>query len=162
MTLYPWLVWVHIVGAFLFALGHGTSAVVSFKVRGERDRSRIAALLELSQTSQGAMYVGFALLLIGGIAAGIVGQWFDQLWIRAAVAVLVVVTFAMYGIASSYYGQLRGALGDTRYQRKGATVAVASDAELVAMLRSRRPEALALIGGLGLAIILWLMVFKPT
>jgi hypothetical protein len=159
--MYPWIVWLHVLGAFVFALGHGTSAVVSFKVRGERERSRIAALLEVSQISQGLMYAGFAILLIGGIAAGIVGQWFGQLWIWAAIAVLLVVTVAMYGIASPYYGQLRAALGDTRYQRKGVPVAVASDAELAEMLRSRRPEALAATGGLGLAIIIWLMVFKP-
>ena len=35
MNAYPWLVWLHVVGAFVFALGHGTSAVVSFRVRGE-------------------------------------------------------------------------------------------------------------------------------
>jgi hypothetical protein len=162
MTLYPWLVFLHIFGAFLFVFGHGTSAVVSFKVRGERDRARIAALLDVSQVSQGVMYVGFVLLLAGGIAAGIVGSWFGQLWLWAAIALLVVTTISMYAIASPYYGQLRAALGQKAYQRKGAPPTPVSDAELIAMLHSPRPHVLAAVGGIGLAVIIWLMVFKPA
>jgi hypothetical protein len=162
VTAYPWLVWLHLLGAFVFAFGHGVSAVVAFKVRGERERSRIAALLEVSQLSQGSMYVGLVLLLAGGIAAGIVGGWFGQLWLWATIAVLVLVLILMYGIASPYYGKVRGGLGLAAYQRKGAPPQVLSDAELVALLDSRRPEALAGIGIIGLAVILWLMVFKPT
>jgi hypothetical protein len=161
-VIYPWLVWLHVFGAFLFAFGHGTSAVVAFKVRGERERPRIAALLEVSQLSQGAMYVGLVLLLAGGIAAGVVGQWFGQLWLWAAIAVLVLVLILMYSIASPYYGQLRGSLGQAAYQRKGAPSQPLSDAAVVALLQSRRPEALTAIGTIGLAIILWLMVFKPA
>ncbi len=162
MTLYPWLVYLHIVGAFLFAFGHGTSAVVSFKVRGELDRARITALLDVSQLSQGVMYGGFVLLLAGGIAAGIVGQWFGQLWLWAAIAILVVITMTMYAISSPYYGRLRAALGQKDYQQKFGPVGPVSDTELVAMLRSHRPDALAAIGGIGLALIIWLMVFKPA
>jgi hypothetical protein len=162
MTLYPWLVFLHIVGAFLFAFGHGTSAVVSFKVRGERDRAKITALLDVSQLGQGVMYTGFVLLLAGGIAAGVAGQWFGQLWLWAAIAILVVTTLAMYSIASPYYGQLRGALGQAAYRQKGAPLEPLSDAALVAMLRSRRPDVLAAVGGIGIAAIIWLMVFKPA
>jgi cytochrome bd-type quinol oxidase subunit 2 len=162
MTVYPWLVFVHIFGVLLFAFGHGTSSVVAFKVRGERERARIAALLEVSQVSTAVMYVGLVVLLAGGIAAGIAGQWFGQLWLWAAIVILVVTTFAMYAIASAYYGRLRGALGQMAYQPKGAPALQVSDAELIAMLRSRRPDALAAIGIIGLAAILWLMVFKPA
>jgi hypothetical protein len=162
VTLYPWLVFLHIFGAFLFAFGHGTSAVVSFKVRGETDRARIAALLEVSQVSQGVMYVGFLLLLAGGIAAGVVGSWFGQLWLWAAIAILVVITMSMYAMSSPYYGSLRAALGLKEYQGKLGPAGPVSDADLVAMLQSRRPEALAAIGGIGLAAIIWLMVFKPA
>ena len=70
MTLYPWLVFVHIFGVLLFAFGHGTSSVVAFKVRGERERARIAALLEVSQVSTGVMYVGLLVLLGVQMAVG--------------------------------------------------------------------------------------------
>jgi hypothetical protein len=68
----------------------------------------------------------------------------------------------MYSIASPYYGGLRAGLGQQAYQRKGETPKTVSDAELAALLDSRRPEVLAAIGIVGLAIILWLMVFKPS
>ena len=108
------------------------------------------------------MYVGLVLLLAGGIAAGIVGQWFGQVWLWAAIGVLVLVLILMYSIASPYYGQLRGALGQAASQRKGAVPPSLSDAEIVALLHTRRPEALSATGTIGLAIILWLMVFKPA
>jgi hypothetical protein len=162
MNAYPWLVWLHVLGAFVFAFGHGASAVAAFKVRGERDRARITALLDVSQLSTGAMYVGLLVLLAGGIAAGVVGQWFWQLWLVAAIVILIVIMFAMYAIASPYYGRLRGALGQKGYGRNDAAPRPLSDAELVALLDSRRPEALAAVGSIGLAIILWLMVFKPA
>src|SRR6266511_2088162 len=51
MELYPWLVFLHIGGAFLFVLAHGVSALVAFRLRAERDPGRMTALLELSSTS---------------------------------------------------------------------------------------------------------------
>jgi hypothetical protein len=143
-------------------VGHGTSSVVAFKVRGEHERARVIALLEVSQISNGVMYVGLVLLLAGGIAAGIVGQWFGQLWLWAAIGVLFVLLAAMYSIASPYYGQLRGRLGQPGYLPKGTPATPVSDAELVALLRSRRPEALTAVGVIGLLVIVWLMVFKPA
>ena len=161
MTAYPWLVWLHILGAFIFAFGHGTSAVVAFKLRRERDPVRIAALLEVSLISTAVLYVGLLLLLGGGIAAGVVGQWFGQLWLWAAIAVLVIVMFLMYAIGSAYYIQLRRAVGQ-RGPRDREAPAVLPPAELAALLDSHRPDALAAIGVIGLAAILWLMVFKPA
>ena len=33
--------------------------------------------------------------------------------------------------------------------------------ELAALLESRRPEGIAAIGGIGPAVLIWLMIFKP-
>ena len=161
MTLYPWLVFIHVLGVLAFAFGHGTSAVVAFKVRGEREPARIAALLEVSQVSTAVMYVGLLVLLAGGIAAGVVGQWFGQPWIWAAIVVLVLTMGAMYAVASEYYLRVRRALGQ-RGPRDKVPPAPLPASELVALLDSRRPEALTAIGVIGLAVIVWLMVFKPA
>jgi len=161
MTVYPWLVFVHIVGVLAFAFGHGAAAVGAFKVRGERDPARIAALLDVSQVSGAVMYVGLLILLVGGIAAGVVGQWFGQLWIWAAIAVLVVVMVVMYAVASPYYLGVRHALGRGG-PRDTVPPAPLPPSELVALLDSRRPEALAAVGVVGIAVIAWLMVFKPA
>ena len=46
--MYPWVVFLHVLSAFGFLLAHGASAAVMFKVRGEQDRARLHALLDLS------------------------------------------------------------------------------------------------------------------
>lgn len=68
-SLYNWIVFLHILGAFTFVLAHGVSAGVSLKLRGEREVPRVQTLLDLSNTATQGMYVGLVILLIGGITA---------------------------------------------------------------------------------------------
>jgi len=164
MELYPWWVFAHIVGALAFAIGHGSSAVMSFAIRREREPGRIAALLDASSMSLGAMYLGLLLLLIGGIGAGIVGGWFTRSgWIWAALVLLVVIIAAMYAMASRYYGDVRRAVGQKSYRdpKDAPPPAPLPPDQLAALLDTRRPEAIAAIGLGGLLVILWLMVLKP-
>jgi glucan phosphoethanolaminetransferase (alkaline phosphatase superfamily) len=160
MGLYPWLVFLHIAGAFLFVLAHGVSAVVAFRLRAERDPVRMTALLELSSMSLGVMYVGLLTLLVAGIVAAINRNWFSQGWPWAAIVVLVVVVVAMYALASRYYAGIREALGLPSMNNKEPGPAKPAD-EIVRMLDSRRPEQIAGVGFVGLLIILWLMILKP-
>jgi len=76
-------------------------------------------------------------------------------WIVASYVVLIVVFIAMYALGAGFYYPLREAL-----EGKDGTPPLDS-AALVARLQNRRPEALALFGFGGLAILVWLMVFKP-
>src|SRR4051794_38926188 len=84
-----------LVGAFVFVASHGVAVWMSVQLSRERDPRRIAALLDLSSISLGGVYGGLALLLIGGIWAGIDGGFFSRGWIWAAIAVLVVIIVAM-------------------------------------------------------------------
>jgi len=158
--LYPYLVLVHVLGAFGFALAHGGTALVAFRVRREREPQRVAALLDLSNWSVGLSYGSLLVLVAAGVAIGIMGGWFGQVWIWAAIGVLVAVSVAMLAYAAPYYQRVREALGQVGRGR-GPAPEPASAAELAALLDSRRPEGIAVIGGLGLAVILWLMVLKP-
>lgn len=79
--------------AFAFVLAHGTSAFVAFRIRSERDTCRIAALLDLSNASMGFMYAALLVLVVAGIAAGVMGHWFARGWIWAALALLVFKPF---------------------------------------------------------------------
>jgi hypothetical protein len=159
--MYQWIVLLHIVGAFLFVLSHGVSAWMAMLLRGERDRTRIATLLELSTASIGGTYVGLVLLLIGGIWAGIYGGHFGRVWIWAAIGILVIVIVAMYAVATPYFVRLRGAAGVATRGTPAELALVATDEELAAMT-ARAPVALLLgVGFGGLLLILWLMVLKP-
>ncbi|MEA2519894.1 MAG: hypothetical protein QOF49_1974 [Chloroflexota bacterium] len=161
MQPYPWIVLLHIVGAFVFVLSHGASTWMAMVLRGERDRTRIAALLDVSSASIGGTYVGLLLLLIGGIWAGIYGGHFARGWIWAAIVVLVIVIVMMYAVATRYYVRLRAAVGLPSRGDAPDAALVASDADLAA-LAARAPVAILMaVGGGGLLIILWLMVVKP-
>ena len=161
MEFYPWVVLIHVLAAFAFALAHGASAFVAFRVRAEREPARIAALLDLSSSTLAVMYVALLVLLIAGIVAGIVGSWFAKLWTWAAIGVLVAVLVLMYVLASTYYTGVRRALGQATFGSKEPPPPPVSVDELLAMLDSRRPEAITLVGGIGLVVLVWLMILKP-
>jgi hypothetical protein len=166
--MYLWLVFVHLIGLVVFLMSHGASMWVAFRLRQVRDRATISALLDLSNRATQASYVGLLLLGIGGLGAAYVNTLLTAGWIVASYVVVVIVLVAMYAIATPYYMGLRKALG-TPGQDRGARgearslepVPPIDDAELARRLDSRRPDALAGIGGLGLVVLVWLMVLKP-
>jgi len=163
MDLYPWLVFVHVAGGFTFVLGHGASAVAAMRLRTEREPERVRTLLDLSSGSLTIAYVGLLLLLAAGIAAGFGGGWWGRLWIWSSLVLLVLIAVAMYPLGSQYYARVRHAVGLRTYQDKkdDPDPVPSSPAELDTLLSSNRPGLLAGIGGVGLLVIIWLMVFKP-
>ncbi len=157
---YPWFVFVHVLGAFTFAMAHAVSAAVALRLRYERALERVRALLELSQLATGGMYVGIFVLLAGGITAAFVGGLWGRGWIWTAIVILVLVMGYMYARASRYYGELRGSVGLVNYQAQNAPLRT-DPAEMARLLASPRGMELAAIGSLALVAILWLMFFKP-
>jgi formate hydrogenlyase subunit 3/multisubunit Na+/H+ antiporter MnhD subunit len=107
------------------------------------------------------MYIGLLLLLIGGIAAGIVGERFDEGWIWAALVILIVIIVAMYAMATPFYGQLRVAAGVRAKDPKADPNPVINQSDIDALAGSNRPAVLLAIGAIGFLLILWLMVLKP-
>jgi uncharacterized membrane protein len=156
--MYQWLVFLHLVGLVLFLLAHGVSIFCSFHVRRQRDARLIAGFLELSANGSRASYGGLILLGIGGLGAAGVQGWLVEPWIVASYVVLGVVIVLMYALGTSYYVPIRQSLAGVAGT---ADVTPPSDAELVARLQTRRPELLTLVGYAGMAILIWLMVFKP-
>lgn len=79
------------------------------------------------------------------------------MWV--SIGLLVVVLGAMYGMAAPYYMRVRAATGAT--MRAEAVDAGKAQAALESLATSTLPMRLALIGGVGLVVILWLMVAQP-
>jgi hypothetical protein len=169
MDLTPWLPLlklVHVLAAFAFVLVHGASAMVAFKLRGERDRTRIQALLELSNTYLNWFYIAIGVLLLAGTLSGIAGgYWTDgRFWLWASVGLLLGIMVAMYLIATPHFDELRHALGLPTFndvRKKQAPPPPAPDADLALLLESSRPIQAAAIGIGGIAIVVTLMVLKP-
>ena len=163
MNLYPWVVYLHLLGVVAFVLAHGTSVMVALQLRGERQPARVRALLDLSGGSIRVMYIALLILLVGGVAAAFGGGYWGRLWIWASIVVLVAVLGLMYARATSYYARVRAAVGIRPYNApKDAPDPVPLPAsEVDALLSGGRAFELVGIGGLGLMVIVWLMVAKP-
>ncbi|HEX3266040.1 MAG TPA: hypothetical protein VHR16_10265 [Candidatus Limnocylindrales bacterium] len=157
------IVFLHVVGAFMFVAGHGVSMFVVFQARKERDRGRLAAILDLSGWSLGVAGVGLLILLVAGIAAGIMLGSFGKLWIWVSLVLLIVIGGLMTPVGGTYLRKLRVALGQPmRGAKPGDPAPVAvSDGELVALQASNAPELLLAIGAVGFVVILYLMMFRP-
>ncbi|MBA3553107.1 MAG: DUF2269 family protein [Actinobacteria bacterium] len=154
---YRWWVFLHIVGVFGFLVAHGVSVAITFQLRTERDPRRIGDLLALSGSSIRAFYVSLLVLLLGGVVAGFLGEWWSEGWIWAALAVLILTSIAMLLLARPYYRRV----GLVARALAGGSEAV-SEEEFDRILRSRRPITVAVLGFGALLVILYLMMFKPT
>ena len=164
-TVLAWLKLLHVLAAFGFVAMHGTSIYVLVRLRRERDVASVRALLNLSIASLIPAYAFLALILVSGIASGIVGGWWTsgRLWIWASLAVLVAVFLYMSFAATGYFARLRAAAG-LEYQVRGRKVPASApdEAALAAALNGPNPTAAILtVGGLGLVVLVWLMVMKP-
>ena len=162
----PLLRVVHVLAAFAFVLIHGASAMVAFKLRGERDRARMQALLELSNAYLNWLYLAFLVLLVAGILAGIAGGYWTsgRYWLWASLGILIAIVIAMYLLATPHFDALRHALGMPTYddmRKDREPPPPASDEELDRLLGSARPMQAAGVGIGGIAIITALMMLKP-
>jgi uncharacterized membrane protein len=155
---YQWLVFLHILGVFGFLLAHGVSVYVAFRVQREKDVHAIRALLGLSASAVMGSFFSLLLLLIAGIAAGFVGNWWQFGWIWAALVVFVVVWALMSIFTGPAFRRARIAVGFTG--PRTVDESVVSD-KLPQALADLRPWLPTVTGGVGLLIILWLMVLKP-
>jgi hypothetical protein len=160
---YPWIVVTHVVAAFAFILAHGVSAFVAFRLRRERRPDHVATLIGLSSMSLSVMYPALLVLLVAGVIGGFAGAWWGRVWIWLSIGLLLAIATAMYLVGTRYYIAVRHAVGIAAPQdgARAGTFAEATPAELDALLTSRRPELLAVIGGVGLTAIIWLMEVKP-
>lgn len=154
--MYPWIVFLHVAGAFGFLLAHGVSVAVLLRLRTERNRARITTLLDLSSSSMTGFYASIVVLLAAGTLAGFIGNWWRMGWIWASLGLFLVIAAAMYPLATTYFRRLRAAVG-----KRPSGAPVASDEELDELLGSGRPALIAVIGFGGILIILWMMMFKP-
>ena len=161
--LYRWLVFLHILGAFGFLLAHGGSASAAFRVRREQTLEGLRAVLVLSSSSFSLMYASLLLMLLAGIASGFLGHWWGRGWIWASLAVLIATAVAMYFQSTGFFNRLRRAAGLPWFdgRREHAAEPPASHEELLRAQASGRPLATTALGVLPIALILWLMMFKP-
>jgi uncharacterized membrane protein len=148
-SLYTWLKFLHVAGLAAFLFGHGIAAAAALVLRGRPVDSTTSALLRASINSYAIAYPGLLVLVVTGVWMGFLGSWWRSGWIWTAIAVLVAVFVAMSALSVPYH-RTRDALAKNE-----------SNDQIASLLQKSRPIALAVIGALGLIVIIFLMVFKP-
>ena len=162
--LYPWIVFVHVFSAMLFFMAHGASAAMAFQIRREKDVSRIRAMLDLSNAALPVAYISLLLLLIAGIAAGVMGSWFSRgWWTWAAIVLLVAMWFGMVVYGARFFTPIRKAVGLPYRDKQGEHAAEnpASEEEIMALIQGSNPFIMAGMYLAFIGLMLWLMMFKP-
>jgi multisubunit Na+/H+ antiporter MnhB subunit len=163
--MYPWMVYLHILAVAAFLLAHGASSVISLRLRSEPDPDLARAWLQLTASNLvfGALYASLLLLLVTGVIAGLMGHWWRHAWIWLSLFLLIAIVVAMFFIGSRYYSKLRKALGMPYFdgRREQPATDPAPEAEVAALLANSPAISLTVIGFGGIALILWLMMFKP-
>lgn len=153
---YRWWKVLHVLGVLGFVAFHGVSILVAFRLRKERERTRIAELLQFSGSAVLGMYVSLLALIVFGVVAGFAGSWWGFWWIWISIALLVLTIVEMSAVARPYYESLKEAI-----QLRPSGVPRRSDEELDLMLRSRLAMFNAAWGLAALVVIAWLMIWKP-
>lgn len=156
LAAYSWWKFLHVAGVIAFVSFHGVSMTAALRVRKERDRVKIATMLQLSGSSLMGMYVSLLWLVVFGVVAGIQGGFWNDGWFWIAIGLLVLAVGEMSAVARPYYQRVKEAV-----EVRPSGVPRRSDEELEEILRS--PVALwnAVFGAAILLAITWLMIFKP-
>ena len=151
-------VFLHIVCVALFLLFHGVQMWAMFSLEPALpDREKIFDRAEQSRMASTPMYVSLGLLVLFGVIAGVDGDWFSHgWWLWGAIVVLLITVGLMSSLAGPFMKKVRE--GTTRWADGSYPM---SDEELTTLLRGPRPRVIAFTGVAGLAILLWLMVYKP-
>jgi hypothetical protein len=156
LSSYNWWKFLHVAGVISFVMFHGVSVVAAIRVRKERDRVRIATLLQFSGSSLMGMYVSLGWLIVFGVVAAIQGGYWDDGWFWISVGLLVLAVGEMSAVARPYYQRVKEAV-----EVRPSGVPRRSDEELEEILTARVAIWNAVFGTAVLFAIAWLMVFKP-
>jgi uncharacterized membrane protein len=156
MSLYQWLLFFHVTGAFFLIGGIVIAGTLNMAaIAKDRRPSQVATLYRLIRL--GVPLIGLGLLLTLAIGLWLVhevGYGYGEAWIVIAIVLWV----------------LAGALGsiDGKYQRQTGELAErlaaegdASSPELLARLRDPRALAISYGSGLMAFAVLGLMIWKP-
>ena len=156
MSLYQWLLFFHVTGAFFLIGGIVIAGILNIAaIAKDRRPSQVATLYRLIRL--GVPLIGLGLVLTLAIGLWLVhevGYGYGEAWIVIAIVLWV----------------LAGALGsiDGKYQRQTGELAErlaaegdASSGELLARLRDPRALAISYGSGLMAFAVLGLMIWKP-
>jgi multisubunit Na+/H+ antiporter MnhG subunit len=156
--------YLHVIGVFAFLIGHGVSAMALWRIRSEREPAALRTLLDFSARSFGVMTIGLAVWFFSGLYLGFSGNYWTtgRYWLWASLLVAVVVIGLMTPMGAMYLNRVRTALGvDPKRRNEPSDIATVDPGLVDVAISSGRPMMLILIGFGGVAVLAYLMMFKP-
>ena len=158
--MYNWLVFLHIFFAFAFMRGHGAHVAAMLKFRGEPDPEKS---LTFFSNVPDIKYVRYLYIAMGvfGFAAAFITPWWKQVWVWLSAVVFLITSFAMSKYGAGYYGIIFDASNRLIEAKKTNTNLPAAQKEFDNARMAPNATIVSVVGLVGLAIILWLMRFKP-
>ena len=157
--MYPWLLYLHIAAVIAFMLGHGVQVAVMLRQRSEGDPERNLALFEMLPTVKPLRYMSLGIVVTGLLLVAVLSLW-ARWWIWTSLGLLVGIWLVMYRFGGAYYTGLEDA-ATRAIESRGQTDEADAMAAFTRARRGPHPLILAAVGLGGVAVILWLMVFKP-
>jgi hypothetical protein len=158
--MYNWLVFFHVFFGFALMLAHGAHAAAMLAFRTEKDPERSLTFFNNVPDIKLVRYLAVLMGLAGFIAAFIT-PWWRQGWVWASMVVYLIIAFVMYRYGAGYYGMISGAARQAIEAKRSNTNVEAALRKFEEVRTSPQPMLVAAVGVAGLAIILWLMRFKP-
>src|ERR1041385_6536067 len=158
--MYNWLVFLHVFFAFTFMLAHGVHAAAMLAFRTETDPERALTFFNIVPELH---MVRILMVLMGlpGLIAAFITPWWRQGWVWASVVIFFMISFVMYKYGAGYFNLIEGAAERLIEAKKTDINRETALKEFEAARTARHPMTVSIVGILGLAIILWLMRFKP-
>jgi len=158
--MYEWVVFVHVAAVLAFMLAHGVHVTAMWAMRREPDPERMLTFFNDLPVARG-LRVLLAIVVLSGATAGVMGSWWGSGWIWTSLALLAFIAVAMWRLGGQYFSLVEEAAGAAVAARAQDPSDLAPQAAYDAARRSWETLALSVIGLGGVAVILWLMMFKP-
>lgn len=158
--MYQWIVFLHVFFALVFMLAHGVSAAAMLSFRKEPDPERSLTFFNIVP-NQTRIRILTVLMGISGFIAAFLTIWWRQGWVWASFGVFLIISFVMNKYGGGYFGLIEGAAARLIEARKTNTNVEVALKEFDEARNARHPMVVSVVGIAGLAIILWLMRFKP-
>jgi len=158
--MYEWLIFLHVAAVLAFMFAHGAHITAMWRMRAEADPAVSLTLLN-AVGSVWPLRIWLAVIVGTGVLAGFMGSLWTPGWLWTSLAVLVVIWVAMWRYAGAYYGLVEDAAARAIEARASDPTDATAQREFDAARGGWQTIAMTVVGFGGVAVILWLMMFKP-
>ena len=158
--MYSLLVYLHVAAVFVFLVQHAAEIYVTYKLRQQKDPEKVFAVYDFIPANNSRnLRITYLIILLTGAVAGFISPWWRQGWMWTALGVMLILWYIMYRIGGPVYYEAVDQITERALENKDDK---ASLERFRQELQARRePEIMMGTSIIGMAIILWLMMFKP-